>query len=95
MNKRVSVYVNGNTWAELQRWTENFEKFFGGATTIHGVGAWEGETEAVMVVSHLYDTDAPDFKVAELNELALLYKADNQQETVLITYEYVDIVQFL
>jgi hypothetical protein len=95
MNKRVSVYVAALTYAEQERWVENFAKFFVGATSVRGVGYWRGEGESVVVVSHLYDTDSPDFKVAELLELAELYKADCKQEAVLITYEYVDIVQFI
>lgn len=84
MNREISVYVCGSTWAELTRWTLVFEQFFGGATTVRGRGTWDGVLEAVNVVSHLFDAKTPDYKYYELDQLVRQYKREAQQETVLI-----------
>ena len=83
MNREISVYVCGNTWAELTAWTVKFEAFFGGATTVRGRGTWEGETEAVNVVSHLYNNREPDFKYYGLDQLLREYKRETKQAVVL------------
>lgn len=86
MNSEISVYVNGNTWVELTNWTVKFEQFFGGATTVRGRGTWEGETEAVNIVSHLFDQYDPDFNEQELSALVREYKTDNEQDCALVVY---------
>ena len=85
INLEVTVYVCGRTWGEQQEWTLKFEQFFGGATTVQAAGTWEGVTEEVNLVSHLYDEHDPDFKGYELSNLVREYKRATQQEVVLVT----------
>ena len=86
MNSQITVYVCGLTDEALTFWTYAFEEFFGGATTVTARGTWEGETEQVNVVSHLFDKYNQDFDEVALNALVREYKADQQQDAVLVTY---------
>ena len=95
MNKRVTVYVNGETWDALRHWTLAFEAVFDGTTTVRARGTWMGETEAVNMVSHLYDSDKPDFLIPDLRELVAEYKREAGQHAALVTYEYVDVVALM
>ena len=86
MNSEIGVYVCGLTEEALSFWTDVFEVFFGGCTTVSARGSWQGETEAVNVVSHLFDKYDQDFDDQELVALVKRYKSEQQQDAVLVTY---------
>ena len=83
MNSQITVYVCGD---DKDAWARHFEEFFVGATTITALGTWEGETEGVYLVSHLFDKYDQDFDDSALVALVKEYKADQQQDAVLVTY---------
>ena len=86
LNREVVVYVNGDTPEVLYWWTRKFEQFFGGATTVHARGTWEGKGEGVNLVSHLYDVFEMDFKAYELDQLVRKYKREANQDAALVVY---------
>ena len=88
-DREVSVYVTGRTLGELSFWTREFTAFFGGSTTVNARGSWEGETEDVHVVSHLYDQRDPDYKFYSLDQLLRKYKRQADQDAVLVVYREV------
>ena len=84
MNREITVYVCGKSIFALAYWTKRFKQFFGAATTVQASGTWEGESELVNLVSHLYDAKQPDYLYYKLDQLVREYKREAQQGAVLI-----------
>ena len=88
--REISVYVTAETGFAQRTWVRRFTELFGAATTVVGVGVWEGVEEPVVIVSHLFAAQMPDFDRFKLGQLVLQYKREAEQDAVLVVEREVD-----
>ena len=89
LDREVTVYVCAPSVFALAYWTNRFEQFFDATTTVQAFGTWEGESEPVNLVSHLYNECKPDFAHYALGQLVREYKREAKQETALVVWREV------